>query len=103
MIESLPDPSDDQGVLSALDALATMEQTDQDVGRIPGVIGVRLIARMIRRILVLENSPTRAVVVDSLPANAPLGVLIVLRGDPDRALYVGRGATSPLARILPSP
>lgn len=49
----------------------------------------------------LDAIQGRLLIVDELPANAPLGALIRLRGDLTGALYLGNGPTRPLTKLLP--
>ena len=56
-----------------------------------------------QRVSDLEQEQNRAALVDALPANAPLGVLIRLRGDATGALYLGNGAARPLTKLMPLP
>ncbi len=61
----------------------------------------RLRHEMSLRLDALERQTNRAAVVDDLPANAPLGALIRLRGDATGALYLGNGPTRPVTKLLP--
>ncbi len=61
----------------------------------------RLRREMDQRLDELERQTNRAAVVDDLPANAPLGALIRLRGDQTGALYLGNGPTRPVTKLLP--
>ncbi len=61
----------------------------------------RLRHEMSLRLDELERQTNRALVVDNLPANAPLGALIRLRGDATGALYLGNGPTRPVTKLLP--
>jgi hypothetical protein len=56
---------------------------------------------LLEQIAALEQEENRARVVDVLPDNAPLGLLIRLRGDATGALYLGNGPTRPLTKVLP--
>jgi hypothetical protein len=58
---------------------------------------------LLARVVTLEQQQNRALAVDVLPDNAPLGALIRLRGDATGALYLGNGPTRPLTKLLPGP
>jgi hypothetical protein len=95
------DPSDDAAVLDALQAVVDSTEPEER----GGVIDARLIRRIVNRLVLIENcldtQLNRAAIVDTLPANAPLGALIRLQGDLTGALYMGNGGSRPLTKLLP--
>lgn len=50
----------------------------------------------------LDPLEKRLLIVDALPASAPFGALIRVRGDATGALYTGNGAGRPLGKITPT-
>lgn len=64
--------------------------------------GAEQLQELTQRLAALEQQANRALVVDQLPANAPLGTLIRLRGDLTGALYLGNGNTRALTKLLPA-
>lgn len=49
----------------------------------------------------LDLIEARLLIVDTLPADAPFGALIRLRGDTTGALYTGNGTGQPLGKLVP--
>jgi hypothetical protein len=82
-VPPIPPPDLDTDLLEA--ALA-----DHDDAPDAGLIGVGLFAAIVKRLRLLTANSGRARVVETLPASAPLGVLIVRQGDPN--VYVGTGS-----------
>lgn len=60
---------------------------------------------LVRCLLQLDDRLTRLerglLIVDDLPASAPFGALLRLRGDLTGSLYLGNGATRPLSKLVP--
>lgn len=69
-----------------------------DPQRLVGVVArVRdILTRLDARLVPFEQ---RLLVVDDLPANAPFGALIRVRGQ--ATLYLGNGPAQPLSRVVP--
>jgi hypothetical protein len=57
------------------------------------------VADLTGRLAPLEE---RLLLLDELPANAPLGALIRVRGDLTGSLYLGNGPTRPLTKLTPT-
>jgi hypothetical protein len=93
---------DEAGLEANLGAHADSEG---EAGRALGTAAFLLLFRRVRLLLdrvdALEAGQGRATVVDTLPANAPLGMLIRLRGDLTGALYLGNGPARPLTKLVP--
>lgn len=98
-------PVDEQ---SRLDRLRQQYEAEQASGEVTGAIDAELIFDLLNairdfraRLVALEQQVNRAAIVDQLPANAPFGTLIRLRGDATGALYQGNGQNQPLSKLLP--